>query len=205
MMDKDINMAVMILIGGKSSRMGSDKYLLSYDGESAIQRAINLVAPLPGKKYISIGSAQKTSFEFPDGVQLLTDLHEDCGPLGALVTFFESTDAEALLVLPCDLPLLKNESLQVLLNAREPNKMATVAKTLDSNYLEPLVAIYERKCYLQLKQALDIGQLSLQKILKKMDIHVATFSNVLEFKNVNNQEEYRLMLKEFDKNFDAKA
>ena len=76
----------IILAGGKSSRMGSDKGLLPYKGKPLVTYAIEVLRPLTDRIIIVGNNEAYKQFDCP----LIPDEIADCGPPGRLVFRFES-------------------------------------------------------------------------------------------------------------------
>ena len=92
-----------ILSGGKNSRMNGEKKLfLLLDGIPFYQHILRALSPLP---------SVRLSVERPEpyahlGLELVVDEIPDIGPMGGLYSGLRSTPSEALLVVPCDMPLV---------------------------------------------------------------------------------------------------
>lgn len=97
--------SVLVLCGGKSSRMGRDKALLELDGETLLVRCKKLGAAL-GAEQILI-SRNEPGF--------IADLVQDAGPMAGIAAALPHCRSRWLLVLPVDMPLLSPEALAPLL------------------------------------------------------------------------------------------
>jgi molybdopterin-guanine dinucleotide biosynthesis protein A len=117
-----------ILIGGASTRMGTDKSSLILDGQTLLERTIAAISPLVGEILIvgkpspstvgNVGGASR-SLEFAAQTASLTirrvaDRWPGEGPLGGILSAFASTTALELLVVAVDLPWLCVDSLRAL-------------------------------------------------------------------------------------------
>jgi len=101
----------LILAGGKSSRMGSDKALLRYRGSSLLEYMAVLLAEM-GAAPVLIGGRK-------GGLQ---DIVPDAGPVASLVALREfcltTISPSTWIVSPVDMPLLSPHLLRRLLNTR---------------------------------------------------------------------------------------
>ncbi|WP_226643615.1 molybdenum cofactor guanylyltransferase [Microbulbifer variabilis] len=96
----------VVLAGGRSSRMGRDKALLSHPQRgNFLQNAEALLSELPLEKVVTSGAR-------PGAIE---DLVPERGPLGGIYSVAMATDADAALVIPVDMPLLGREHLSELL------------------------------------------------------------------------------------------
>ncbi|MEW5250636.1 molybdenum cofactor guanylyltransferase [Microbulbifer sp. 2201CG32-9] len=96
----------VVLAGGRSRRMGNDKALLAHpQSGNFLQHAETLLNELPLEKVVTSGAR-------PGAIE---DLVPERGPLGGLYSVALITGADAALVIPVDMPLLRREHLAELL------------------------------------------------------------------------------------------
>ena len=113
---------VLILAGGKSQRMGSDKASLRVDGVPLIARVGRAISHL-GNVFVVGGSADLLTMMREHcgevgGVTHLADASEDPGPFGAIVHGLTATTANEILIVSCDLAALRRDEVDQLLDAR---------------------------------------------------------------------------------------
>lgn len=97
--------SAIILAGGKSSRMGQDKALLTLGGETQLSRTVAL-AKAAGCDQILI-SRNQSGFIY--------DIYPDCGPLSGIQAALLHVRASSCLVLTIDTPLLNAQLINQLL------------------------------------------------------------------------------------------
>ncbi|MDP5208231.1 molybdenum cofactor guanylyltransferase [Microbulbifer sp. 2205BS26-8] len=96
----------VVLAGGRSRRMGRDKALLAHpECGSFLEHADALLRTLPLAQVVTSGAR-------PGGIE---DLVPERGPLGGLYSVALATGADAALVIPVDMPLLRRAHLAELL------------------------------------------------------------------------------------------
>ncbi len=178
----------LILAGGKSTRMGSDKSQLVYDGkESQEIKMAKLCASLGLESHIS------KSAEFPDDhigeIPVIKDRLTDMGPFGAIVSAFMHDPDAAWLVLACDLPFINEASLQRLLSQRYPSGVATAFKAVERPFPEPLITIYEPKAYGRFLEFMSLGYSCPRKVIINSDVRVLDLEDETVIENVNTPEE----------------
>lgn len=145
----------VILAGGKSRRMGSDKANLLYGTRSVPQwkHLSGLLRQFCERVHLSIRADQQLDgWSSADGFPVL-DGPESMGPISGIVTVASKTQA-ALLVVACDLPLLTSETLKALIKARGAADCIAFKSSTDG-LPEPLCAIYERSFTATLETALS--------------------------------------------------
>lgn len=108
----------LILAGGLSSRMGTDKAQLRRNGQTMLEYNQVLFESLGMKALIS------------GGEKGIPDLFPQLGPLSGILTAIkhcesEQLDMDALLITPVDMPLLTPPLLEKLVNAGERAGLAT--------------------------------------------------------------------------------
>lgn len=97
--------SVLVLCGGKSSRMGRDKALLELDGETLLERTKRLGKALGAQQVLV--SRNEAGF--------IQDLVSDAGPMAGIAAAIPHCHTGWLLVLPVDMPLLTPQALDPLL------------------------------------------------------------------------------------------
>lgn len=105
----------LILAGGKSSRFGSDKALAQKGGRTFLALAYDLLKDVCDRVVIS-GWDHNEHF---DGVVCLADITPSGGPMSGIATAVRQLQAQWLLIIPCDMPLLTKDILLSTINAAQ--------------------------------------------------------------------------------------
>lgn len=95
-----------ILAGGRSSRMGQDKALISLAGRPLIEHAVIKLRRLCADVYILSNDPALATF-----APTVPDIHPNCGPLGGIEAALAHTSHNWNLFLPVDMPLLPTRLL----------------------------------------------------------------------------------------------
>ena len=99
----------IIMAGGRSRRMGTDKALLKHDGVTFLQHAKNLLSAVGINTHIILGR--------PEEENGIPDPQPGAGPTANLCAFIEQqTLPIRLVVLPVDMPLMGALQLNALLD-----------------------------------------------------------------------------------------
>lgn len=173
----------LILIGGKSSRMGTDKSLLNYHGKSQREYLFDLVRKYCTEVYFSCRAEQQFS------ENTIIDKYE-LGPMGGILSAFEHNENTAWLVVACDMPLIDENSFEVLINHRNNSKVATAFLNPETNAPDPLFTIYEPKTFQLLTQYVEVGNKSPKVFLQNNDTEIIVSANLSFLTNVNTKEEF---------------
>ncbi len=153
----------LVLCGGKSSRMGTDKSLLQYHNKPQRYYVYDLLSSLCQKVFVSCNSQQtKTIME---GYSFIEDemLFGDIGPMGALLTAFTKFPETNMLLIGCDYPLLTTGELQRFSTFCKGNAIAFY--NVENEIYEPILAWYPVKCFQKLQEMFLAKECSLQHFL----------------------------------------
>ncbi len=135
-----------LLAGGRSTRFETDKAFFVWRGQALYASQLRKLSSLqPGRLWLST-NAEQTFPQVLNGVTRLVDEMPDLGPLGALKTIFTRSQAEYVLVLAVDLPLMEADFLKSLLAAG-----SGIVPMLGERW-EPLAALYPRVEMLRLME-----------------------------------------------------
>lgn len=117
--------SLLLLAGGKSSRMGEDKAELLMDGESFLSCQIKKADRLGIREvYVSGHDGGKDIFRNGEvksslHIHVVSDIYRERGPLGGIHACMKAMDTPYCLVLPVDVPQLPVEMLEELLLVHE--------------------------------------------------------------------------------------
>jgi molybdopterin-guanine dinucleotide biosynthesis protein A len=137
-----MKLSAVILAGGESRRMGRDKAWLEKDGIPLIARTVAIVRELGVEEIFISGRAavDYSALRLP----VLHDLQPGLGPLGGIERGLRETTAPLLLVLAVDLAQMTSTCLKSL--AAHCDDLTGAVPTRNGE-LEPLAAIYPRRCH----------------------------------------------------------
>ncbi len=176
-----------MLAGGRSSRMGRDKALLLWNGETLLERIAQAVEQAAGSALIVGDSERYGGF----GYRTLPDRIPDCGPLGGIVTALAHSVCPWNLTVACDMPGVNAKALASLVHrVRCLHAEVDVLMPYFDGRAQPLCALYHRRGLPVIEAALRSGS---RKVLDAIaPLRVATYASNDEelFRNVNTPEEW---------------
>jgi len=181
----------LVLTGGKSTRMGSDKSILNYHGKPQKEYAKELLENAGMKVFYSVQNPSKNENEIAD-----TFLH--LGPFGGICSAFQKDPNAAWFVLATDVPFVDEALIELLLQRRNPSKTATAIKGKGKDFPEPLITIYEPKAYAKLLSYLAQGYSCPRKVLINSEVEIVAVDDAL-IRNINTPQEFELAKKELTK------
>ncbi|MBE9184759.1 molybdenum cofactor guanylyltransferase [Microcoleus sp. LEGE 07076] len=161
--------AVIVLAGGQSSRMGRDKALLEIEGKSLLQRALEVAASVTTQVYVLTAWPDRYRSTLTEQSQFLLEYNPGSGPLIALTQGLTEIPADWILLLACDLPLLNTQILQnwaTQLTAVPPSTLAVVP--YQNSRWEPLCGFYHQQSLPSLQSFIDRGGRSFQVWLNQI-------------------------------------
>ena len=177
----------LVLAGGRSERMHTDKGTLHYHALDQRQHTAALLGGFCADVRVSVRPDQAD--QLPAGLTPLPDTFLNLGPLGGILSAFQADPNAAWLVLACDLPFLTRATLEFLVTHRQPARAATALRSPWNDFPEPLVTIWEPRSYGQLLRFLSLGYSCPRKALINSDIALLDAPAPGELRNVNTPEE----------------
>lgn len=176
----------LVLAGGKSTRMGTDKGALDYHGKPQREYMADLLDQFCDKTYMSVRPNQGIESAY----EQLEDTFIGLGPFGAILSAFKKNPNAAWLVVACDLPLLNEDTLKFLTENRNVSQLATAIHNPETNFPEPLITIWEPRSYPVLFQFLTQGYSCPRKVLINSEIELLHLEEHEVLMNVNDREGY---------------
>lgn len=124
--------SVAILIGGDSSRMGSDKATFEVDGIPMAARVAEAARQAGAQEILLIGGTQARAKKLT-GVWK-KDAFPGQGPLGGVITALKAASHDSVVVLSCDMPFI-TDAVVVSLVRGLSDAQASVGRTDRLNWL----------------------------------------------------------------------
>ncbi len=181
----------LLMMGGQSQRMLSDKAWLDYHGKPQFQASYELLQGLCEQVYLSVRPDQDLAAiqqVLPDA-PLIQDRLIGFGPLGGLLSAQIAKPHIAWLVLACDLPQMDLKSLHMLCFQRQ--KSVTSFISPHDGKSEPLCAIYEPETHLAALSRLQSGHHCLRKLIKQVPHHLIEAPEPHVLANANTPHDYQ--------------
>lgn len=190
--------SAFVLAGGRSSRMGTDKASLQFDGRTLLARALDLLHALTPEVRI-VGSAAKFA---PHGRRVVEDIYPGRGPLAGIHAALSASTTELNLILAVDLPFVSESLLRFIVEqARAADAVVTVPR-IAGGY-QPLCAVYRRAFAPVAQAALEAGKNKIDalfadtttRILEEPELRRFAFGAAM-FDNLNTPEDLRRAIPE---------
>lgn len=184
-MNSQTKVAGVILAGGRARRMNNqDKGLVCFKGHPMVSYAIAALAPVADCVFINANRNIEQYRQF--GRPVISDQTDGFdGPLAGILTAMLHADADVLVVVPCDSPLIKTEHLQKLLLTRADHN-ADVAVAFDGIRLHPVFLAIKTTLQTSLQNYLASDQHKVAAWLEQQNLVQADFSAEPKiFSNIN--------------------
>lgn len=145
-MDNPGKLSAIILAGGESKRMGSDKAFLLHEGRPFISAIASEMRMVSDDVIVMIGRKRREDFEAALGteVRVYNDDQYLGNPVGGILSSFAHAKHSSAVVVACDSPLVKAAVIGYLFQALQAHS-AAVPLWEDENKMtmEPLCAVYD--------------------------------------------------------------
>jgi molybdopterin-guanine dinucleotide biosynthesis protein A len=190
-----------ILVGGKSSRMGTDKSQLVFNGKtpieliaaemSAVTSSISLVGARRNNRHLSLNN--------------VPDVHPGWGALGGIQAALGACRRDWALIVACDLPFVTSELFRRLVSFVD-NRTDTVVPIQPDGRPQPLCALYQHEtCRSQAERLIEIGEHTPRALLAAVETRWIEFGELEDlpgaknfFLNVNTPADFDQATKLFE-------
>ncbi len=175
----------IILAGGKSRRFGSPKAWARLEDTSFVERLYHLLNQIFKKTHVVLHEPSE-SFA---ALNPLLDLYPEGGPLNGIYSALVATQAPAIFVCACDLPLIRKQDIEYLLERWDPNLPALTYR--HGKYWEPLCGFYNQKLARVIPKFLESGHYRLQDFLTQVGAVGVEYPFQDSLTNINTPEDYK--------------
>lgn len=109
-------LAIGVLAGGRSRRMGQDKAFLQLDGIPMLSRVVTELGRLDVPLLVAAGKEGRELPSLPHGVRCVHDESPDEGPMAGAMALLQALpeDCDRIFLCACDLPFMTAELVAVL-------------------------------------------------------------------------------------------
>lgn len=182
------NIHGLVLAGGRSRRMGSDKASLLLDGESQLERAVGLLAQFVDSTYVST-RADQAGDNVRARFEQIIDRYDNMGPIAGILSALDSDPQASWLVVACDLPNLDAATIKYLLENLSPDHPVTAFRSSHDDLPEPLCAIYRPEARAVIDSFVAEGIVCPRKMLINSKTHLLAQPNPAALHNINSPED----------------
>lgn len=178
----------LVLAGGASTRMRTDKAALDYHGRPQLQWAFDLLARSCTTTFVSVRPDQRDD-AIRAAYPQIADRQPGAGPIAGISAALLAHPKAGWLVLACDLPFVDERTLKHLIAARDPQRVATAYRSSRDGLPEPLCAIWEPAARDALTAYMATGKQCPRRFLLDADVALLDLPDARALDNVNTPEE----------------
>ena len=187
----------IILAGGESRRMGSNKAVLEVDGERMIEAVYHRMADL--FEEVMLVTNNPATYDFIP-CRKVVDIFPDMGPMSGIHAALQACRTPRIFVAACDMPTMNPRLVRNL--CAEPGSFdSVVPETPDG--LEPLHSVYAQSGFERMQKMLENDERSMLTFLKRASTRIIPRDTVARidpgfssFRNINTPEDYRLLIEQ---------
>lgn len=187
-----MNTGVIILAGGRSSRMGTNKALLKINKKPSIERIAMCLSPM--FSHLILVTNEPEAYRFL-GLKTVSDHFPGKGPLAGIHAGLLASPAETNVIVACDMPFVSAELAGVLVN--HSNEYDAVVPVIGGRQ-QPLFAVFKKKLAAKMEENIKSGCLRTKDLLAQLHVLYLTeqdfrVAGSLEriFFNMNRPHEYK--------------
>ena len=185
----------VILAGGDSRRLGIDKALLELDGKALLSRVVQKLAPLSDDLIVVTNSPEDYE-HLALGVRFVPDERPGEGALMGIYSGLKAATYLSALTVACDMPFLNMSLLRVMLDKIAGHD--AVVPRLEGGLLEPLHAVYGKRCLPFMASHLAHGRRRIAAFLDQVDVFYVEQATIdrldplgLSFVNINTAADWQ--------------
>ncbi|MDR6120924.1 molybdopterin-guanine dinucleotide biosynthesis protein A [Bacillus sp. SLBN-46] len=185
--------AAIILSGGKSSRMGTNKALLKINEKTNIERIADTLKPLFDD--IILVTNNPESYEFL-GLKMVKDQYPGMGPLAGVHAGLNHSNYDVNVIVACDMPFVSGELAQALVQlCSHYDAVVPVINGIQ----HPLFAVFKKEIAGEVAGSIEEGTLRMKHLLNRLQVLYVTekelqsysqFDLEKVFFNMNHPNEY---------------
>ena len=190
--------AMLLLMGGKSSRMGQDKAQLLFHGQPFWKKIAEELS-VCGKVYLSVN--QTCDSAALEGYPYIRDAVPDCGVMGGLYSAFRAIGEDLIFVCACDMPFMDHRFVRWMLNrweedARKGIHWDGIVVYGDDGRTYTTAALYHRRLQGKLEENVREKRLRMHTFVREeTNMLLLPMGEVMPFHscfhNINTPEDYR--------------
>jgi molybdenum cofactor guanylyltransferase len=171
--------AAIILSGGKSSRMGTNKALLKLNEKTTIERMVDIL-----KIYfddIILVTNDMESYQFL-GVKMVSDHYPGKGPLAGFHAGLMASDYDVNFITACDMPFISGELAATLVNMIDHYDALV---PVINGKMQTLCAVFQKKSVAKIEECIENGRLPIKHLLEHLNVLYVTEKELQAYSNID--------------------
>lgn len=198
-MNKNPSFAAIILAAGKSSRLGSPKQLLHYNGKNLLQISIDAALESFAEKVIVVLGAEKEQIEQnldESKIYLIHNTNWESGMASSIHSALENLknilpDADGAIFMVCDQPFVNAELLNKLIDKHIESEKKIIASSYEDTLGTP--SLFHKSLFEELSELK--GDVGAKSLIKKYKDDTESVAFELGSIDIDTRENYINLLK----------
>ncbi len=157
----------IVLAGGKSARLGSNKALQTLHGRSLLQWVIDCLGTFSTEIIIATASGESIPCSSRGRLTTVADVHAGKGPLGGIYSGLMASSSPSAIAVGCDMPFLSRGLLLYMHGLSTVNDVVVAAP---GGLVEPLCAVYSKRCLAPIEDLLERNRLGVRELLEIVSV-----------------------------------
>lgn len=190
----------VILSGGESRRYGKPKAFEIYNGKPFWKYSLEAVEKVTDQQVIVSHENLLERFKevLHDSTLLILDDEwvKGNGPLAGLFSAMKKVHAEWYVLLSCDIPKIKEDTISLLLSFIRQGDDAVIPVINDR--IQPLVGVYHRSVLEKIENQLRQKNLKMMALLEQINVNYATGEmlqhDIESFQNINDHQDFERLV-----------
>lgn len=176
----------VILAGGRSERMGSDKWALVVDGMPLLELQIRRILKGFPKVVVVTRETKKVAMlllRVKDKIQIVEDGYKQVAPIFGIRTAFDACAGDGIFAMACDMPFVTASAMEHVISQSTGFDACCVES-------EPLFCCYLRSCVPKVDFFIREREYSLTELLQQLHTNRIILSDAgLLFANLNTPQD----------------
>jgi len=179
----------IILCGGQSKRMGTNKALLKLGKLTMIEHVIQIMQPICGEIILSVNNADLDFLPY----RKIKDKIDGIGPIAGFHSSLMETNAEENLVISCDTPFITSQFLNLLISN---SKGFDIVLPVYHKRIQTMTGFFRKSMLAVIQDQMEKGNFVPVNIFENTNVNLIQIENekLLNighlFFNINSQEDY---------------
>jgi len=162
----------VVMAGGDSRRMGTDKASILLDGQTLLQTVTATMQQLFPQVIVSVRQP-RAGIDLPQ----VCDDEPNGGPLAGLAASLGQITTPWAFMVACDMPFVVPEVVELLAGYRSRHQAVV---PVVHGHPQPLAAFYATSCLAPLRASLAAQQKGLRGVLKQLDVRYVDEAEMLK-------------------------
>ena len=154
----------IVLCGGKSRRMGSNKALLKLHGKYIISYPIKVLRKFSTQQIISTNNSD---LDFLN-IKTVADKYKNIGPIAGIYSVLKESSTQKNIILSCDTPFIDSATVEYMLEHSEGYE---IVLPIYENHLQPMTGIFDKSIVFTIEKEILSGNYIPPRIFEKCKIN----------------------------------